>query len=106
MWFKYFKNSGREIFDEEQEDWSESISSASGSKKRKKPSNVKAPANGGIAQFMTKGKNKTQTETKTLGLYSFSYGQLRNLLLSLNSNISSSSHDLKTTEGTLLCKII
>ena len=60
---------GREIFDEEQEDWSESVSSASGSKKRKKPSNVKAPANGGIAQFLTKSKNKPQTKTKTLGMF-------------------------------------
>ena len=28
---------GREVFDEEQEDWSESVSNPSGSKKRKKP---------------------------------------------------------------------
>ena len=65
---------GREIFDEEQEDWSESVTSASGSsKKRKKPSNVKAPANGGIAQFLTKSKSKQQTETKTLGLSFLGY---------------------------------
>ena len=65
----YVHLSGREIFDEEQEDWADSISSASGSKKRKKPTNVKAPANGGIAQFLTKGKSKPQAETKTLGLF-------------------------------------
>ncbi|KAL5269166.1 hypothetical protein ACHWQZ_G002851 [Mnemiopsis leidyi] len=62
-----YDDTGREIFDEEQEDWADSVSSASGSKKRKKPSHVKAPANGGIAQFLTKGKNKPQAETKTLG---------------------------------------
>ena len=61
-----YADTGREIFDEEQVDWSEEYGRDSGKKKKKK-SHVKDPGSGNIAHMLSKNKGKPQKEIKSLG---------------------------------------
>ena len=87
------------MFDDEAEDQFdyEPSHSKPGAGKKKKKSNVRAPApGGGITQFLMKGKGKKEAETKSLGqLYDLDHTAFTTIL-QCNFNLHSSFHQILT----------
>eukprot|EP00116_Pleurobrachia_bachei_P000926 sb/3461188/ len=84
-----YADTGREIFDEEQADWSEEYGPRDGKKKKK--SHVKAPGSGNIAHLLSKNKGNPQKEIKSLGTDSL----LDELLTGLDKPNISAAHTIK-----------